>query len=314
MPETVLNKPLVSVIIPCYNHGKYISNAIQSAKNQDYANLEIIVVDDGSTDSTRTSLSKHSDIKYIYQENKGPSSARNKGFKASAGKYIVFLDADDVLYPQAISTNIFMLENNPEIAFVSGCHTVKDDLGSIIDDATFHIDKDHYRVLLIMNYIGMNASIMYTRWILDEMSFDPELRGCEDYEHYLRITRKYKVLHHNVKIAEYRKHGENTSSNPELIYDTAIKVLKRQKEKLLNKDEEIALKIGIRRWSEKYIPLIVKEYLLNNKRAVTFEKRIQLLQKYKREILYYLFSVLTNKINRSKIRLRDAIVNIFKTT
>ena len=86
---------LVSVIIPCYNQAHFLDEAIESVLAQTYSNREIIVVDDGSTDNTATVARCHSPVGYIYQENAGPSAARNTGVKESRGEYLVFLDADD---------------------------------------------------------------------------------------------------------------------------------------------------------------------------------------------------------------------------
>src|SRR5688572_7471549 len=94
--------PLVSVIIPCYNHALYLREAIGSVEQQTYTHTEIIVVDDGSTDETKLVVSSFPSVKYIHQHNSGLSAARNKGIEEASGQYLVFLDADDWLYPDAI--------------------------------------------------------------------------------------------------------------------------------------------------------------------------------------------------------------------
>src|SRR6266513_5232454 len=97
---------LVSVIIPCYNQAHFLHEAIESVLAQTYSNREIIVVDDGSTDNTATVARCHSPPRYIYQENAGPSAARNTGFEQSRGEYLVFLDADDRLLPEALEIGV----------------------------------------------------------------------------------------------------------------------------------------------------------------------------------------------------------------
>ena len=92
-----MKKPLVSVIIPTYNSAGYIEEALESVFEQTLQDFEIIVVDDGSTDGTGEVLRKYGDrIRYIYQENNGPASARNGGIRVARGEYIAFLDADDL--------------------------------------------------------------------------------------------------------------------------------------------------------------------------------------------------------------------------
>src|SRR4051812_30982953 len=114
--------PLISVIIPCYNHGSYLAEAIDSILTQTYQYFEIIVVDDGSTDNTRAVAESYKAVKYVYRNNKGLSAARNTGIDHSNGEYLVFLDADDWLFPNALSINSNCLQQNKEAAFVAGGH------------------------------------------------------------------------------------------------------------------------------------------------------------------------------------------------
>src|SRR5713101_4173715 len=112
--------PLVSVIIPSYNHAQFLGQAIESVLAQSYSNFELIVVDDGSTDNTTEVARRYSPVRYIYQENAGLSSARNSGLRQSRGEFLVFLDADDRLLPHALETGISCMREHPECAFVSG--------------------------------------------------------------------------------------------------------------------------------------------------------------------------------------------------
>src|SRR3712207_3515162 len=99
--------PLVSVIIPCYNQAHYLGETIESVLNQTHQNLEIVVVDDGSTDNTAEVASSYPQVKLLQQENQGrPAVGRNNGFRASSGEYIVFLDSDDRLVPDALEVGL----------------------------------------------------------------------------------------------------------------------------------------------------------------------------------------------------------------
>src|SRR5216110_321324 len=104
--------PLVSVVITGYNHGRFIGRAIQSVLTQTYYNIQVVVIDDGSTDDTRNVAQAFAGVVYHHQSNAGLSAARNKGVKISRGEYLVFLDADDWLYPYAIATNLNLLVEN----------------------------------------------------------------------------------------------------------------------------------------------------------------------------------------------------------
>ncbi len=105
---------LISVIIPTFNRSKYILDAVESVINQTYSNVEIIVVDDGSTDETYSILKPYLHrLKYVYQDNMGVSSARNKGIQLSNGNYIAFLDSDDLFLPDKLTFQKHLLDNNP---------------------------------------------------------------------------------------------------------------------------------------------------------------------------------------------------------
>src|SRR4051794_37688274 len=109
--------PLVSVIIPCYNQAHYLGEAIESVINQTYPHFEIIVVDDGSTDNTSEVAGGFKEVRCIRQQNQGLSAARNTGLRESSGAFLVFLDSDDRLLPEAIETGLKYLLDRPECAF-----------------------------------------------------------------------------------------------------------------------------------------------------------------------------------------------------
>src|SRR5208283_2367398 len=105
-----MNDPLVSVVIPTYNCGRYICETVESALGQTYSPVEIIVVDDGSTDDTRERLTTYGDrVRYIYQQNTGPAVARNRGVQDAQGDWIAFLDADDLWLPYRLELQVELL-------------------------------------------------------------------------------------------------------------------------------------------------------------------------------------------------------------
>jgi glycosyltransferase involved in cell wall biosynthesis len=244
---------LVSVVIPCYNHAKYLPEAVNSVRAQTYRNYEIIVIDDGSTDDTRATCEGLGNIRYVYQNNAGLSAARNAGIDHANGSYFVFLDADDYLYPRALEINLDVLLKNNHLAFVSGGHNKVDQLGNIIDEDPPEVVPDgHYAHLLMGNYIGMHATVMYARWVFNEFRYDTTLRACEDYDLYFRIARKYPVACHGEKIAAYRIHESNMSGNIPFMLDMALKVHGKQKDQLQSTFEQECFARGIRIWKEYY--------------------------------------------------------------
>lgn len=248
--ETI--QPKVSVVITCYNHAAFLPDAIRSVQRQSYQPIEIVVVDDGSTDNTKVVTQQFPGVKYVYQANAGLSAARNKGIDESIGKYIVFLDADDWLYEEAIAINLNYLKRNKHCVFVSGGHDKVDEWGSIIEEEPGKvIEKNHYLELLQGNYIGMHAAVMYQRVVFSECRFDESLNACEDYDLYLKIARKYPVCCHNYKIAAYRMHGSNMSKDYVMMLQHVLKVCYRQRN-LLSNGERGAYDAGLKTWKEYY--------------------------------------------------------------
>ena len=250
-PSSIGN-PLVSVIIPCYNHGRFLAEAIESVVQQTYPNVEIIVVDDGSTDSTAEVAGGYPQVKYVYKKNGGLSAARNTGIEKSKGDYIVFLDADDWLYKDAIETNIHYFQTQKELALVSGAYDRYFAEKKDTQEEVKIISEDPYWHLLHGNFIGVPAAVMYARRVFNKFLFDVNLKACEDYDMYLNIFRNYPVIHHTHKIAVYRTHTSNMSSNISLMLRSALKVLKRQKEKLQTEAEKKAYQKGMALWKDYY--------------------------------------------------------------
>ena len=107
--------PTVSIIIPFYNNVDWLNEAVDSVMKQTYKDYEIIVVNDGSKEDITLFLEKNPEIIYFYQKNNGAGSARNKGIDVARGKYIAFLDSDDVWLPQKLEKQVDYMENNPQI-------------------------------------------------------------------------------------------------------------------------------------------------------------------------------------------------------
>ncbi|CAM4203926.1 glycosyltransferase [Gillisia limnaea] len=253
--------PVVSVIIPCYNHGKYLAKAIQSVYSQTYQFFELIVVDDGSVDNTKTVCINYPKVKYVYQENAGLSAARNTGIKHAKGDYLVFLDADDWLLKDALKNNLEFLNTDVNAAFVTGGY----ELYYEPEDKTWTIQKEiadnHYCKLLEGNFIGMHATVMYRSWVFEKFAYNVTLSYCEDYDMYLQITRFFPIIHHTKLIAVYRKHGQNMSANYVEMMKSALLALSFQKKNLKNKDEKKSYKKGVNYWKTYYSEKIYEDFV-----------------------------------------------------
>lgn len=250
----VTGDTLVSVIIPCYNHAHYLEAAIATIAEQTYKRTEIIVIDDGSTDGTAIVCSKYGQVKYVRVERVGPSIARNIGVQVSRGDFIVFLDADDLLYPNAIELNLYYFSLYKKVAFVSGGHDRIDDEGKYLEvQASVVKAGDNYWALLQGNYIAMEGTVMYRRELFFRWHFDPSVHACEDYDLNLRIARHLPVFGHSAKVAAYRIHAGNRSKDEKLMAASALAVLKKQENSLQNGEELQAYRLGIQNWTNYYI-------------------------------------------------------------
>ena len=286
------SSPTISVVITCYNQGKYLREAIESVLAQSYKYCEIIIIDDGSTDHTKFVVDGYPQVKYIYQVNQGVSSARNTGIEHSNGEFICFLDADDWLLPNGLEINLQHIEENKEVAFVSGAYVfvnmhypfarfvpaerLSREERYTVDEPKFPVTRDHYKQFLRGNYVGMHAAVLYRHWVFEEFRFDTSLTGCEDYDLFLRISRKYPVLDHGAPIAAYRRHGNNTTANTAMMLRFALDVLDRQKNNLKTPEEEKCLMEGKVNWKNIYANLV-------------YQKMLNPLYQYKREDLQFLW-------------------------
>ena len=127
-------RPTVSVVIPTYNYGRYICETIDSALAQTYKPLEVIVVDDGSTDDTRERLAAYSDrIRYILQKNSGPAAARNTGIVAAQGEFVALLDSDDLWLPEKVERQVALYLREQDAGIVATQRFAIDETGQRLD-------------------------------------------------------------------------------------------------------------------------------------------------------------------------------------
>ncbi|SIR44375.1 glycosyltransferase [Pontibacter lucknowensis] len=283
--------PLVSVVIPCYNQGHFLAGAIESALTQDYPAVEVVVVDDGSTDFTKEIAGAYRAVKYVYQPNQGLSSARNTGIKNASGDFLLFLDADDWLLPGAITTNVAYLLRHEQLAFVSGAHHKVYVEEGLVKEETSQVSADHYLHLLQGNYIGMISTVLFRKWVFSEFQYDTMLRNCEDYDLYLKITRKYPVFHHQEKIAAYRIHTANMSNNIPAMLGGVLRVLDRQKVELKSESEQKAYLRGQEVWRSYYCSELWKS--LGQPKGTVSTESLQFL-KLHRPPLYYKYILKKN--------------------
>lgn len=260
MPGT----PLVSIVIPCYNHGRYLGEALASIGTPSVA-TEIVVVDDGSTDNTSdvvATFETANAFRCARQANAGLAAARNRGLRESRGQYVVFLDADDRLAPGAVDLGAGLMEQHPECAFVFGRCRMMDQDGTLLDTPVQpRIVRDHYRELLRRNYIWMPGMVMFRRDALERIGgFNRAVNASADYEMYLHLARHHPVHDHGQLVAHYRKHDANMSGNAARMLRETLAVMASQRPFLEGDEASLAAyQEGWRNWQEFYGTHLVTE-------------------------------------------------------
>ena len=245
-------QPVVSVIIPCYNQARFLKEAIGSIRAQSYPNCEIVVVDDGSTDNTNEVAAAFDGVIYLRQQNQGLGAARNAGFHHSHGAYVVFLDADDRLLPDALQVGANFLDTHRDIVFVYGPYVYIAENGQRLSGSPpCRPEGGHYSALLRgRNFIAMIATVMFRRTIVEQVGgFDASFPGCEDYELLLRCARHGPIGRHEQFVAEYRQHSAGYSHNNRLMLISGLAVIRSQWP-YVKEDESYrkAYKEGLKSW------------------------------------------------------------------
>lgn len=229
-----MESPLVTVIIPAYNAETYIGESLTSITKQTYQSLEIIVVDDGSTDNTAEIIKKQfPDVRYVKQSNSGScASPRNNGLTLATGTYVTFLDADDRMVPGKIEFQATELEANPEAVMTvsnyrnfgskqeepdhfSTCPLLSK-LLEASDKPYLVLDPETCRTILVEENFTIAGSPMYRRQdVLEEKGFDVSLRACEDFHLNYRVAMRGPVIINRTIGFERRMHDSNMSSDNE---------------------------------------------------------------------------------------------------
>jgi glycosyltransferase involved in cell wall biosynthesis len=262
--------PLASVVIPCYNQAEFLAEAIQSVLAQTYGEIEIVVVDDGSPDDTREVVSRYPGVRYMRQENQGLAGARNTGFQESKGEYMVFLDADDRLTPNAVEAHLSCFAKHPEAGFVVG------DIDQIAADGSYIysprwpiVEASHYEELLRVNHVANTIAVMFRRSVIDELGgFEALYSPAEDYELLLRATRLFSSVHHRTVVAQYRRHPANLSRKGTVMLGALHRVMERQLP-IVNGNPTLkrAWREGTRYWHVRFGPTAIKELFAHLRRC-----------------------------------------------
>ena len=221
----------ISVIIPCYNHGHFLCNALDSVLAQTFGQWEAIVIDDGSTDTTAEVAGGYSDmrIRYIYQDNAGLSAARNRGIYAAKGGYLAFLDADDEWEAEFLSACYQRLENENSIAAVfTRCRYITPEGNLLPGIGGQEIEPEDFRSRLLEGgFFPVHAALVRATALKSGGLFDTSLTSVEDWDLWLRISEKQGLRGIAPPLARYRVYPGSMSTNTARMHANRMAVLSK---------------------------------------------------------------------------------------
>ena len=219
--------PKISVIIPTYNRGQYITQALESVLNQTFHDYEIIVIDDGSTDNTQEILKKfEGKIISLRQDNQGISNTRNRGINESHGAYITFLDSDDFWAPDKLEEQVKILDAYPKVGIVYARMPIINERGEKIGMKPAGVSGKNFKELLEVWGDIPTSTVMTRRDCFEKAGlFESPLEPMEDIDMWIRIARFYDLYEiENKVLAYYRRHEEQITSKKTRVYNGLLRI------------------------------------------------------------------------------------------
>jgi len=264
-----MTRPLVSVAIPCFNQARFLSDAIASARRQRYTPVEVLVIDDGSTDDS-AKVAAAAGVRLARQANAGPSAARNAGLEMARGEFIVFLDADDELLPDAVESGVELLQRNPSVScVVRRCQIMDTERRPLPTVHTPLGMPELYRVWLRRNFVWTpGAAVFRTDAITAIGGFPVDFSAAADYAVYLTLARKAAVVFDAREVVRYRQHAGNMSFDPVLMLQATLGVLRRERRHVAPEYRN-DFRDGVRVWREYYGEQIVERLRRERRARVT---------------------------------------------
>jgi alpha-1,3-rhamnosyltransferase len=232
MNEALKLSPLVSVVIPCYNHARYVKECVMSVIDQDFKNIELIIIDDGSKDASVQVIeelrgaceARFSRFEFIHRENRGLCNTLNQALEWCEGEYYAALASDDIWVPMKLTTQVGYLEAHPEVVAVFGGITLIDEHGDILRK----VEKPGsfgFKDILLNHYFLPAPTALVRRDKLQEIGYDPLIK-IEDWNMWLKLAKPHRQL---VSLKEsvtlYRQHQHNISGDAEMMHEEGVKIL-----------------------------------------------------------------------------------------
>jgi len=271
------NKPLVSTIIPSYNRSATLSEAVESALNQSYSPIEVIVVDDGSTDDTENKMASYRDrITFVREKHNGAAAARNAGIATSRGEFVAFLDADDIWRRHKIETQVQYLQSHPHIGILCSDAREFNENGTFSESFLQQFGKVKTEGFVFESIAStafpLTSTVMVRRSCLNNHRFDERLTNFQDIDFYMRLNLHSPIatlrqvlvdrrLHTgNVSRSQYNRFYYRTIAFQNILTDGTV--LSRRQRKTIRKLLSFACaKIGDCHWGNYELPEARQWYL-----------------------------------------------------
>ncbi|MEJ1239007.1 glycosyltransferase family 2 protein [Chryseolinea sp. T2] len=222
--------PQISIIIPVYNRAAMLDESLGRALRQKDQALEIIVVDDGSTDNTREVVMKHAQrgpVRYIFQENKERGAARNLGGSVATGMFLNFFDSDDIMLDNHISAAWTFILNNRDVQFFHTCYQVADMNGTVLSEERGASSANTKRRLISTNYLACNSVfVQRDLFLTNPFNEDRQMASSEDWELWLRLASRTQLMRCSAITFQIRNHAnrslETISTEQVITRDTKM--------------------------------------------------------------------------------------------
>ena len=270
-------KTRVSVIIPCYNRQDFIKETIDSVINQTYVNIEIIAVDDGSSDGTRSIIDTYRNQITILEHpgriNKGQSAAINLGLKHCTGEYVAILDSDDVFCPEKIEKQVRILDSMPEIGIVYGngfyINERSEKLYEIFPDS--HKETNDPVRMLLECYFNIPSNSLVRKSVYDRTGgYDESMRSSQDHDMGIRIMEVTRAYYINDILWYYRRHGDSQSGRHAMRrWQTGFRILEKAVQRYpygkrveLKRKGVLHFRVGQCYFEEKYYFKALKHFIM----------------------------------------------------
>lgn len=222
--------PTVSVIIPTYNAARFLPSAVESVLAQSFQDIEVLVIDDGSTDDTAEVMKCYgAPVRYLRQPNSGVAVARNRGIEESRGHYVAFLDADDTWLLHKLERQLAALAQHPDHRVCYSAFTVvTDELTPLFVNRSRRQGTALEDLLLRGNVVGSICTVLCERALFDIAGgFDPALSQCADWEMWVRLAALTEFIYVDEPLVTYRQHGSNMSRQVHLLEHDSVYLLER---------------------------------------------------------------------------------------